>query len=263
MQNSVEPLGGVTTSVLRRAGDGPRVLLSHCSLAHSGAWKPLLTQRPDLDAVALDLPGHGQTMVDEARSPGRQAADAMLEVLGDGPAHLVGHSFGGRVVARVALDRPQAVASLTLVEPMMFHVLDEAGDPRAEDERVASQHYVDALANNDREGQARAFMSRWGNGVAWDDLPERTRAYAIERIHFIDRSGEEVMGNPPGQITLSALSTLTCPVRVIYGAQTVPAAIGIAEHVSRAVGVTPVGIPGAGHMVAISHAAEVAEHLPF
>lgn len=248
---------------MRRAGDGPRVILSHCSLSHSGAWKPLLSVRPDLDAVALDLPGHGQSETDEGRSPERQAADAVLDILGDGPAHLVGHSFGGRVMARAALERRSAVASLTLIEPMMFHLLEEAGDPLAEDERVASAAYANALATGDREAQARAFMARWGNGVAWEDLPARLRAYAIERIHFIDRSAEDVMGNPPGQMTLSALSSLPGPVRILYGAQTVGAAIGIARHVGRSVGAEPTAIPGAGHMVAITHPVEVARHLPF
>lgn len=260
----VEMLGGMPTGVLRRAGDGPRVVLSHCSLAHSGAWNPFLAARPDLDAVALDLPGHGDTEMDAVRDPGRQATDAVLDLLeAEGPAHLVGHSFGGRVVVRAGLERPDVVKSLTLIEPMMFHVLDEVGDPLADYERAAGAGYAKALADGDEEAQARAFVDRWGNGMTWEDQPERTRIYTIERMHFVAATAEEVMGQPPGQITLADVATLTCPVRVIYGSDTVPSAIGIAEHVARAAGTKPISIAGAGHMVAISHAGDVARHLPF
>ena len=40
----------------------------------------------------------------------------LLDAL-DAPAHLVGHSLGGTIAVRVALKRPDDVASLTLIEP--------------------------------------------------------------------------------------------------------------------------------------------------
>ena len=89
-------LGGAQTGLHKTGSSGPRVLLSHCSLAHSGAWRGMLSHLGEVRAEALDLPGHGKSETDHTRRPRRQAADAMLEVLGDGPAHLVGHSFGCR-----------------------------------------------------------------------------------------------------------------------------------------------------------------------
>jgi pimeloyl-ACP methyl ester carboxylesterase len=37
--------------------------------------------------------------------------------------HLVGHSYGGGIALRVALERPHGVASNTLYEPSAFHLL--------------------------------------------------------------------------------------------------------------------------------------------
>jgi len=73
-----------------------------------------------------DRPGHGRSP-----APGRpddpQADGAWVaELLGDG-AHLVGHSFGGCVALAAAAIRPEAVRSLTLIEPALQNLIP--GDP--------------------------------------------------------------------------------------------------------------------------------------
>ncbi|MEO1421562.1 MAG: hypothetical protein AAFV09_00170 [Pseudomonadota bacterium] len=70
----------------RYRGTGPRAILSHCSLAHSGAWKPLMARMPEVDGTALDLPGHGMSAYNPDSELQRQGADAVLEALDDGPA---------------------------------------------------------------------------------------------------------------------------------------------------------------------------------
>ncbi|WP_316015038.1 alpha/beta hydrolase [Roseobacter sp. HKCCA0434] len=247
-------LGGAETGVMEAGDSGPRLILSHCTMAHSGAWKPLLAELGAVQATALDLPGHGASEMDATRGPQRQGADAVLEVLGEGPAHLIGHSFGGRVVLRAALDRPEAVASLTLIEPMMMHLLAE-DDPV----RLAEERDMQAYAEAETEAEAaRAFMEMWGGGQPWEALPERQRAYATERIGFVADSAEDVMGDPPGQMTLDDIAGLDCPVTVIAGARTRASALSICERIAGRLSDRPHIVAGAGHMVPISHPAEVA-----
>ena len=68
--------------------------------------------------IALDLPGHGQST---PRLPGTSLAELaafvarFMDAVGVPRAHLVGHSMGGAIASRLALDQPQRVASLTLV----------------------------------------------------------------------------------------------------------------------------------------------------
>jgi pimeloyl-ACP methyl ester carboxylesterase len=68
--------------------------------------------------VIPDRPGHGLSpdpgRPDDAEADGVWAA----ELLGE-EAHLVGHSFGGCVALAAAAGRPEAVRSLTLIEPGM------------------------------------------------------------------------------------------------------------------------------------------------
>jgi pimeloyl-ACP methyl ester carboxylesterase len=54
----------------------------------------------------------------------QQAADcrALLEYLDIERAHVVGHSSGGLIALRLALDAPQVVHSLVLLEPALLDV---------------------------------------------------------------------------------------------------------------------------------------------
>jgi len=68
--------------------------------------------------IALDLPGHGQST---PRLPGAALADLavfverFLDAIEVPRAHVVGHSLGAAIAARLALDAPARVASLALL----------------------------------------------------------------------------------------------------------------------------------------------------
>jgi pimeloyl-ACP methyl ester carboxylesterase len=103
-----ERLVGGRRIAWREGGSGEPALLLHCGLAHSGAWGPLMARLGDRLAMrALDLPGHGGTDWDPSRDIQDQAVEDARAMLADtGPAHLVGHSFGGTVALRVGVEAP-------------------------------------------------------------------------------------------------------------------------------------------------------------
>lgn len=103
---------------------GPKVVLVHGSAQGSQVGGDLhfsaqqrLAER-GFQLLVPDRPGHGRSP-DPGR-PDDAAADGALvaDLLGKG-AHLVGHSFGGCVALAAAAQRPQAVRSLTIIEPAM------------------------------------------------------------------------------------------------------------------------------------------------
>lgn len=102
---------------VRGAGD-PLVLIA--GTGYPGAtWSPELVDRLAVRHTVLtwDHRGTGDTpSTPEPYSTRGFAADlaALLDALGLPPAHIVGHSMGGRVAQWVALDRPDLVRSLVL-----------------------------------------------------------------------------------------------------------------------------------------------------
>ena len=68
--------------------------------------------------LALDLPGHGQsvkTNVDPSLSGMATFVRKFLDVLSVSPVHVVGHSMGGAIAMQLASDSPETVKSLGLI----------------------------------------------------------------------------------------------------------------------------------------------------
>jgi pimeloyl-ACP methyl ester carboxylesterase len=118
-------LNGSSIHVTRWGAAGPRAVLVHGSAKGSevGGDRHFARQEKlaadGLQILVPDRPGHGRSpdagRPDDAEADGVWVAD-MLE---DG-AHLVGHSFGGCVALAAAARKPEAVRSLTLIEPAVL-----------------------------------------------------------------------------------------------------------------------------------------------
>ncbi len=151
----------------RDEGRGQTVVLAHSSSSFSGQWRLLIGHLRDRYRVfAPDLVGYGGT---GAWPPGRDdlVADeiAIVEAmvaLGDAPAHLVGHSYGGAICARVALRRPQQARSLTVIEPVMFHLLSEPEHRAAHAEiRKVAEDVARRVEAGRPDAAAEGFLGYW------------------------------------------------------------------------------------------------------
>lgn len=107
--------------ILRAAehGAGPPLVLLHGLF---GAGRNLGVIGRALAArfrvIALDLRNHGDSPHFPSMSYPEMAGDVMetLASMGALPAHLLGHSMGGKVVMRLALDRAEAVRRLIVAD---------------------------------------------------------------------------------------------------------------------------------------------------
>jgi pimeloyl-ACP methyl ester carboxylesterase len=170
------------------AGSGPTVILVHGSLSNGRQWRALAERLQDrFRVLSLDLymtQGEGGPEVGDFSFADDVAfVEALLtEHAG---AHLVGHSYGGVVAARAALNRRDQLASLTLIEPSCFHLLDKSGEHFAE---------VTALRNGglafaekgDAAGQARHFIEYWMGPQAWITMPERRQAAILASLKRLE-----------------------------------------------------------------------------
>jgi len=142
-------------------GSGEPVVLLHAGLC--ARWFEPLMREPALDGLRLIRPhraGYGGSshptgevgIADHARH-----CLALLESVGIERAHIVGHSSSANVALQLALDAPDAVASLALLEPALMPVPSRAAWGRA-----AAVPAVEAYRSGDR---ARA-VDLWMAGVA-------------------------------------------------------------------------------------------------
>ncbi len=104
------------------SGEGPPIVFVHGVLADHRQWcfnLPHFARRHR--TVAIDLPGHGRSASppDYPYTMGHHAAALLdlLDHLGLGRVVLVGNSMGGHVSLRTALDHPDRVSRLVLVDP--------------------------------------------------------------------------------------------------------------------------------------------------
>ncbi len=257
--------GGFPTHWIK-AGSGPHeVLLIHCSLGHAGGWARMVAGLDDLvSAIAYDLPGHGRSADWDARDDIQAVSMAMaVDLLEDqmqGRAvDVIGHSFGGTVALRLAVERPDLVRSLVLIEPVFFAVAvaDRPDLPGRDSAHMI--RYRDALQAGDRVAAAQAFTSVWGDGRAWDRLPEAQQKAIAARIHLIEAGAPAIYDDASGILSSGALERIEVPVLLVKGGES-PETIsvindGLARRIASASQVTVVG---AGHMAPISHPDAVA-----
>jgi pimeloyl-ACP methyl ester carboxylesterase len=128
-------------NVVELGPDGPTVLIVHGGIQGGLGGGPATfdQQRPlagrGWRLRMVERPGFGGTA---SRGIDDMVADAewIAEMLGDG-AHLVGHSWGGAEALLAAARRPDAVRSLTLIEPSLFPIVMTDPDLRADPEMQA------------------------------------------------------------------------------------------------------------------------------
>jgi pimeloyl-ACP methyl ester carboxylesterase len=109
----------------RRAGSGPPLLLLHGIPTSSRIWDAVGAELVGgFDAIAPDMLGYGESAkpVDRDVSMAAQARlmPGLLDALGVERAIVVGHDLGGAVAQWLAVDAPDRVAGLMLVDTVSF-----------------------------------------------------------------------------------------------------------------------------------------------
>jgi pimeloyl-ACP methyl ester carboxylesterase len=121
-----------------------------------------LENRPVPDDYSVDVEGAGLAAAVDAFQP-------------EGRIDLAGWSYGAQASLDFALDHPERIRTLTLIEPPAFWVLEAAGDPLYEQEREAVQPLADRLRDDVDEEDLVAFArfaSLCPPDVRPQDLPQ-------------------------------------------------------------------------------------------
>jgi pimeloyl-ACP methyl ester carboxylesterase len=220
----------------RVAGSGPATVLVHGLAGSWRWWEPVVAPLASrLRIYLVDLPGFGSArgqafVLGDAPSYLRAALAAM----GLERPHLVGHSLGGAVCARLAALWPQSVDRLVLAAPAGL----------LERRRVAQ--YALPLAAALRHARP-AFLRVL--------LADTLRAGLLT----LYRAGTQLLGD---DALLDELSSITAPTMLVWGERDPLVPLRIADEYGRALpDARLVVLAGAGHVAMADRPAEFADAL--
>jgi pimeloyl-ACP methyl ester carboxylesterase len=211
-QARVLALAGGRRVRLIEAGAGEPLVLVHGVGLRAEAWLPQISGLSDrLRVAAVDLPGHGGStpLSEGARLP--DFVDWAIEVigaLGAGPVNLAGHSMGALVAAGVAVERPDLVRRLALLNAVFR---------RSAAAQAAVRQRADAIARGRLDPEAA--LDRWFGAKAADPA---LRGAVAAWLRGCDRAGYSTAYRAfaEGDATYAdRWGAIGCPTLVLTGAE--------------------------------------------
>jgi pimeloyl-ACP methyl ester carboxylesterase len=248
-----------------------RIVALHCSGASGRQWQQLRqVLGSQFNLLAPDLIGcgarphwsgdHSFTLADEA-APIVSIMDAL-----DMPVHLVGHSYGGGVALRAAVERPDRVASLSLYEPTAFHVLNflgAKGRVALNEIRAVAAQVGHGLISGAYQSATRDFVDYWSGTGTFDGLKPEMRA---NLVRFIPKASLDFRALISEPIPLEAYRQVQAPLLLLCGEHAPEPAALVARKLAEVMNPGALRIvDGAGHMGPFSHAEivmrEISNHI--
>jgi len=221
-------------------GEGIPAVLVHGSISTGeeswAAQRPLADQGFRL--IVPDRRGYGPEAEDLGEDYERDARD--VDALIGAGAHLVGHSYGGIAALLAAAQRPEAVLSLTVVEPPAWRLALD--NPAVNDVLEKAKDVFMRTELSDREF-LEAFLGVVG-GAPIDEIPEEMLQRSAKQVGPLRR------GRMPSEaeIPLDRLRSPSFPKLVVTGGHS-PAFDAVCDELAEGMGAERAVIKGAGHTV--------------
>ena len=233
-------LDGITISY-DVVGEGPPVLLLHGFPETRAMWAPVVPLLSgQFTVVTADLRGYGASSKPAAtrdhsnysfRAMGEDMA-RLMTALGHARFHLVGHDRGARVAYRMALDHPERVDSLSVLDIVPTdHLVDTWDYPISKPYfhwsfLVQPAPFPERMIEADPDHFFEACLMGWG-GAKIDDFP----AIEVYRAAWRDPAAIAAMTNDYRAGATIDLAhdradegrQLDCPALVLYGSDGVMA----------------------------------------
>jgi pimeloyl-ACP methyl ester carboxylesterase len=184
-------------------------------------------------------------------------AAALLEHLGVRRAHIAGHSTGASIGAQLALDHPEQVHTLTLLEPTLVSL------PLGGEFLTAAAPVFEAYASGDHSGAFAMFVTA-ATGLDWEAcralLEDRIPGVVTQSIKDADTFfGVELPAVTEWTFGPEQAAAIRRPVLSVIGAETQPLWVEIAEFLRSSLPhVEECTVDGVGHLLHIQRPEPVA-----
>ena len=244
---------------MRIEGHGPSIVLLHSSMSSKSQWRELMESLRDrYRLIAIDLLGYGESAMPgdaySLRDEVRLVESVLARELPSGePFHLIGHSYGGIIALQLAAQaRPQRVRSLSLFEPIAFHLLP-AGDPDLAELEAVRGDIADRLNAVDAHSAASRFVDCWSGAGAFAQLREERQSTLAAQVPKVLLE----YGAVAAETGVGDYRRIDVPTCLVAGLQSPEVAQRLTSMLTAMLPHASCFEVAAGHMAPITHAALV------
>ncbi len=172
-----------------RIGSGPLIVLFHSTASSLKQWHSLINLlKNEFEIIALNLFGYGLTSKWIENNNPQNLLDhvKLIEPFINnykGKITFIGHSFGGSVAMRAALEFQNKLNKLILLEPNAFFILDKKKHSYAYNIANSFGNKInDANANSCWKNFGKIFLEFWiGNGT-WEKMNHQQKQKFLQVI---------------------------------------------------------------------------------
>ncbi len=177
------------------SGQGPAVILLHSSLSSARQWLPLVNILKSSHLIInIDILGYGSA--GDVIDPDNYNFDveiarietAIKTLIPNQKYHLVGHSCGGAIALKMAVESPKKLLSLSLYEPVVFHLLSQGSDARKQSDLFAEKVDVD-----NKYEAAAIFTDFWNKDGFFKTLPQKMQDYMAANMAKVSLDFKGIM----------------------------------------------------------------------
>ena len=173
----------------------------------------------------------------------------LLDRRGIGTFHLVAHSLGAMIGLHLRRALDARVTRMTLIEPVVVSVLRETGEDTAYREMEGQyQGFMDLVP--DPETAARFFVGHWSGSAAWSAMGAHGRAVVTS---LVPKLRQEMIAARSDCTALAWLAEAPPPTTIVIGEKTLLAPRATACRLGSALAARIVEVPGAAHMIPLTH----------
>lgn len=210
---------GISFAYIER-GSGSPVVLVHGSVSDYREWSgQIRILARHYHVIAYSRRYHWPNLPagnDPDASTETQADDlaAIIKAMGIGPAHIVGHSFGGAVALNLALRHPELVRTLVLAEPAVSSLLTSTpeNDDVTKESQAIRAEMTKAFATGDAERIVRTYAEHVAPGD-FDKAASEVRQMLLANVSAfqLDFTSRRT------PLTCDDAKRVTVPVLILFG----------------------------------------------